>query len=30
MLDFATVAFPFTEFPKGIDVTLYDDKGKKR
>ena len=28
MLDFATVAFPFTEFPKGIDVTLYDDKGK--
>jgi LPS export ABC transporter protein LptC len=29
MLDFATVAFPFTEFPKGIDVTLYDDKGKK-
>jgi len=28
MLDFATVSFPFTEFPKGIDVTLYDDKGK--
>lgn len=28
MLDFATVDFPFTEFPKGIDVTLYDDKGK--
>lgn len=29
MLDFATVDFPFTEFPKGIDVTLYDAKGKK-
>lgn len=29
MLDFATVSFPFTEFPKGIDVTLYDDKAKK-
>jgi LPS export ABC transporter protein LptC len=29
MLDFATVDFPFTEFPKGIDVTLYDDKEKK-
>jgi LPS export ABC transporter protein LptC len=29
MLDFSTVDFPFTEFPKGIDVTLYDNKGKK-
>jgi len=29
MLDFATVAFPFTEFPKGINVTLYDKNGKK-
>jgi LPS export ABC transporter protein LptC len=29
MLDFATVTFPFTEFPKGIDVTLYDKKEKK-
>ncbi len=29
MLDYATVEFPFTEFPKGINVTLYDDKGKK-
>lgn len=28
MLDFATVDFPFTEFPKGIDVTLYDQKGQ--
>lgn len=26
MLDYATVEFPFTEFPKGIDVTLYDNK----
>lgn len=29
MLDYASVRFPFTEFPKGIDVTLYDKKGKK-
>jgi len=29
MLDFASVNFPFTEFPKGIDVILYDDKGKR-
>jgi LPS export ABC transporter protein LptC len=29
MLDYATVGFPFTEFPKGIDVTLFDKKGKK-
>jgi len=29
MLDYATVAFPFTEFPKGVNVTIYDDKGKR-
>lgn len=29
MLDYATVDFPFTEFPKGIDVTLFDKKAKK-
>ena len=29
MLDYASVNFPFTEFPKGIDVTLYDKKAKK-
>lgn len=29
MLDYANVDFAFTEFPKGIDVTIYDDKGKK-
>ncbi|MGK4566097.1 LPS export ABC transporter periplasmic protein LptC [Flavobacterium sp. 3HN19-14] len=29
MLDYATVEFPFTEFPKGIDVTLYDNKAKR-
>ncbi|WP_413999493.1 LPS export ABC transporter periplasmic protein LptC [Flavobacterium sp. W1B] len=28
MLDYTSVDFPFTEFPKGIDVTLYDDKAK--
>lgn len=29
MRDFATVEYPFTEFPKGIDVTFFDKKGKK-
>jgi LPS export ABC transporter protein LptC len=29
MLDYATVEFPFTEFPKGVDVTFFDVKGKK-
>ena len=29
MLDYATVQFPFTEFPKGISLTLFDGKGKK-
>lgn len=29
MLDYATVEYPFTEFPDGVDVTLYDDKGKR-
>lgn len=29
MLDYAGVQFPFIEFPKGINVTLYDKKGKK-
>ncbi|RTY80975.1 LPS export ABC transporter periplasmic protein LptC [Flavobacterium sp. LS1P28] len=29
MLDYSNVSFPFTEFPKGIDVTLFDKKGKK-
>jgi LPS export ABC transporter protein LptC len=29
MKEFASVDFPFTEFPKGIDVTLYDIKGKR-
>ena len=29
MLDYATVEFPFTEFPVGIDLTLFDEKGKK-
>jgi LPS export ABC transporter protein LptC len=29
MLDFATVEYPFTEFPKGVDVTLYDKNGKR-
>lgn len=29
MLDYTSVEFPFTEFPKGIDVTLYDKKAKK-
>jgi LPS export ABC transporter protein LptC len=29
MLDYATVDFPFTEFPKGINLTIYDNNGKK-
>lgn len=29
MLDYSSVAFPFTEFPKGIDVTLFDKNAKK-
>jgi LPS export ABC transporter protein LptC len=29
MLDYAAVEFPFTEFPKGVDVTMFDNKGKK-
>ncbi|KIA99053.1 MULTISPECIES: LPS export ABC transporter periplasmic protein LptC [unclassified Flavobacterium] len=29
MLDYSNVAFPFTDFPKGIDVTLYDKKRKR-
>ena len=29
MRDYATVKYPFTEFPQGIDVTLYDANGKK-
>lgn len=29
MLDYATVEFPFTEFPKGINVTFFDENGKK-
>jgi LPS export ABC transporter protein LptC len=29
MLDYAVVDFPFTEFPKGIHVTLYDKNAKE-
>ncbi|MHC0444001.1 LPS export ABC transporter periplasmic protein LptC [Flavobacterium sp. 3-218] len=29
MLDYSNLEFPFTEFPKGIDVTLYDKKQKR-
>ena len=29
MLDYATVEFPFTEFPKGINLTLFDKNGKQ-
>ncbi|MFH6992156.1 LPS export ABC transporter periplasmic protein LptC [Flavobacterium sp. FlaQc-48] len=29
MLDYSNLDFPFTEFPKGIDVTLYDKKEKR-
>ena len=29
MLDFGNASFPYNEFPKGIDVTLYDQNQKK-
>jgi LPS export ABC transporter protein LptC len=29
MLDYATVEFPYTEFPKGMHLTLFDKNGKK-
>ena len=29
MLDYAAVEYPFTQFPKGIDLTMYDKNGKK-
>jgi LPS export ABC transporter protein LptC len=29
MLDFASVEFPFTEFPKGIHLTLFDKNNKQ-
>jgi LPS export ABC transporter protein LptC len=29
MLDFSSLDFTFTEFPNGINVTLYDEKGKQ-
>ena len=29
MLDYAVVDFPFTEFPKGVNVILYDKNQKK-
>jgi LPS export ABC transporter protein LptC len=29
MLEYGNVDFPFTDFPKGVDVTLYDKNGKR-
>jgi LPS export ABC transporter protein LptC len=29
MLDYATEEFPFTEFPKGMHLTLFDKNGKQ-
>lgn len=29
MLDYATARYPFTEFPKGVNVTLYDKNQQK-
>lgn len=29
MLDFSQLEFPYTEFPKGINLTVYDEKGNK-
>jgi len=27
--DYSSLEFPFTEFPKGVDIVMYDDNGKK-
>lgn len=29
MLDYGTVKYPFVEFPMGLDVTIYDENGKR-
>ncbi|WP_409025093.1 LPS export ABC transporter periplasmic protein LptC [Flavobacterium sp.] len=29
MLDYSNLEFPFTEFPKGVDLTIYDDQQNK-
>ncbi len=29
MLDYSHLEFPYTEFPKGIKVTIYDEKGNQ-
>jgi LPS export ABC transporter protein LptC len=29
MLDFSNLEFPFTEFPKGINLTVFDDRQNK-
>lgn len=29
MFDYSNAVFPFTEFPIGVDVILFDEKGKK-
>ena len=29
MVDYSTAAFPFNEFPKGLNLTVYDEKGNK-
>lgn len=29
MLDYSQLEFPFTEFPKGLKITVYDDQGKE-
>ncbi len=29
MLDYSTAQFPFTEFPEGLNITMYDIKGAK-
>lgn len=29
MMDYTNVDFPFTDFPKGIDLTLYDKNSKR-
>lgn len=29
MLDYSSLKFPYTEFPKGLNVTLFDENGSQ-
>src|SRR5690606_8632542 len=29
MLDYSSLEYPFTEFPSGVDITMYDEKAQR-